>query len=181
MEKRLFLALPLSTACREAIGLLRFPPARRVRRVPSEELHLTLHFLGSVEVGPVEQALRPLFSPPPRVGALMPQSFGTFRSADGGLILWLGITATPELIHLHRTLGEALGTLGIPLDRRPFTPHVTLARYRPPVNHRVIEDWVENQAPRLPNTYSTELLLYSSVLKPSGPVYSVEQRYPLNA
>jgi 2'-5' RNA ligase len=34
----------------------------------------------------------------------------------------------PPLAELHATLGEQLVALGLPVDARPYRPHVTLAR-----------------------------------------------------
>lgn len=40
----------------------------------------------------------------------------------------LRFATTPALTALHERLGAALSALGVALDARPFSPHVTMAR-----------------------------------------------------
>ena len=46
----------------------------------------------------------------------------------GGLSLAIPETVPPALTALHARLAEALQTLALPVERRPFKPHLTLAR-----------------------------------------------------
>ena len=36
--------------------------------------------------------------------------------------------SSPPLLDLHRVLGQCLASLNLPLDPRPFSPHITLTR-----------------------------------------------------
>jgi RNA 2',3'-cyclic 3'-phosphodiesterase len=124
---RLFVALwpgPRSRAAlAEARGRWQWPPL--AAPVPSERLHLTLHFLGAV--------------PRERLGALADAIAAPFRAFDlvfGHDELWPhGIAVlcperTPQpLRQLHGDLGEALLRLGLQPEARPWRPHVTLARH----------------------------------------------------
>ena len=89
-----------------------------------ERLHLTLHFIGSFPdqaIGSLEERL-----------ATVPTGPMTMRA--GGAELWRGgiavlrVEPEPPLMLLQTTLAAVLSTLGVPLDSRPFAPHVTMAR-----------------------------------------------------
>jgi 2'-5' RNA ligase len=124
---RLFVALwpgPRSRAALvDARERWRWPPP--AAPVPSERLHLTLHFLGAV--------------PGERLDALADAIALPFRAFDlvfGHDELWPhGIAVlcperTPEpLRQLHGDLAEALWRLGLQPEARPWRPHVTLARH----------------------------------------------------
>ena len=100
--------------------------AARIRWQHRADLHLTLHFLGTVEPERLD-ALRVL-------GEAV--SIGRFRLVLDRVghwprpqVLWCAPASPPdELMALHRRLGEGLVGIGLPVERRPFRPHVTLAR-----------------------------------------------------
>lgn len=123
---RLFLAVWPDAAVREALaGWQRawtLPPGAAL--VPSERLHLTLHFLGNVPVGELAALTAGLRVP-----------FEPFELAFGHAELWPGGTAVlrpeatpPALLGLHGRLAAALAGLDQPLESRRFKAHVTLAR-----------------------------------------------------
>lgn len=127
---RLFIALLLEEGTRERLVDVQ----RRLRQLdPSarytlpEHLHLTLAFLGEVPP-PREAAVRramehTAFSPLTLTFA----GTGRFRR-DGGDIWWVSLAPNPPLNQLHRRLTGALEREGFQLERRPFRPHLTLAR-----------------------------------------------------
>ena len=127
-ERRIFFALWPDEATRE--GLRRIVAAaaieRPARRVPSHNLHLTLHFVGnvaSVRMAAMAEAARDL-----RAGAfeLRIDHAGHFGKPRVG---WLGVERCPAaLARLHADLGEALSACGYRAEKRPFLPHVTFAR-----------------------------------------------------
>lgn len=90
------------------------------------DLHLTLHFLGMVDAARLDalQAMGDGISSSPF--ELMLDQIGHWPRPR---VLWCGPTSPPgELLDLHRLLGEGLAALGLPIETRPFRPHVTLAR-----------------------------------------------------
>ena len=92
--------------------------------VCAEQLHLTLHFLGNFPRGRLHELV-------PRLGV----RFKPFELALGRPELWHGGIAVlapdkvPQpLLALHGVLDEALARVGVPIEARPYRPHVTLAR-----------------------------------------------------
>ena len=133
---RLFVAVSPDDALRKAMlqvqrglaaGLVRGNLTR------AENLHLTLAFLGEVPPERVSAARRAMQA---SAGAPFPVALsqvGRFRGRGDDLI-WLGLAHTPELMAQAERLNRALREEGFSLERRAFTPHLTLARravYRP--------------------------------------------------
>jgi RNA 2',3'-cyclic 3'-phosphodiesterase len=123
---RLFLALWPDAATRAAIQAWQrawvWPAA--AAPVKAERMHITLHFIGSVAAERMPQLHTGLRVP------LEPFEFDLVR-AD----VWPNTVAVlepertpPEMMRLHQRLAEALRGLDLPVETRPFRPHVTLAR-----------------------------------------------------
>jgi RNA 2',3'-cyclic 3'-phosphodiesterase len=123
---RLFLALWPDAGTRDAIAACQqawtWPPS--AAPVAAERLHLTLHFIGSV---PRERL--PQLGPGLRVG------FEPFEFSLDRAEVWPNTVAVlqpqrsaHQMVELHVELAEALRQLDLPVESRPFRPHVTLAR-----------------------------------------------------
>ena len=127
---RLFIALLLDGAARDQLRAMqralgqRDPGARLTR---PENLHLTLAFLGEVPPGREAAVRRAMDQTPLPPLTLTFTKTGRFRR-DGGDIWWAGLAANPALADVHRALTGELGRAGFPLEKRPFRPHLTLAR-----------------------------------------------------
>ena len=123
---RLFLAVWPDAAAREA--LLRWRAAARwpagAAPTPPQQLHLTLHFIGAVPAARLAEVTEFLAVPcaPCRIG------FDRVEAWPRGLAV-LGASAVPPALQaLHGRLAEALRALDLPVEARPWRPHVTLAR-----------------------------------------------------
>lgn len=133
---RLFVAIPVPpdalAACRALIDEVRAGPAGRgARWVRTENLHLTLRFLGATapdRVPAVGEVVRgaALGRTPFRVRLA---GAGAFPSPARPRALWLGIEqGAKELAAIADALEAPLGALGWPPEGRPFRPHLTVAR-----------------------------------------------------
>lgn len=134
-SKRLFFALDCAPAQRRAIAQWRSALQLRTGRpVPAENFHLTLLFLGSVDVaqiadvcsaaGKVRVPGEPLRVELDRLDA--------WRRA-GALVL-ASEQAPPALLRLVYALEQAMLPFGFEETSREFRPHLTLMRdYRAPV------------------------------------------------
>ncbi len=133
---RLFIAVPVPHAAKQACatlidGVRGGPAGRAARWVRTENLHLTLRFLGATAVD-----LVPALADLVRAAAAGRGTFpvvlsgaGAFPSANRPRALWLGIAdGAAELSAVARSLDAPLGVLGWPLDERGFRPHLTVAR-----------------------------------------------------
>jgi len=94
------------------------------RRTPAGQLHLTLHFLGHTEAARV----RPLCAAlPARVPAIELELDALAHWGQGLQVLTTS-QRPPALIELHAELADILRSQSLPVEARPFRPHVTLAR-----------------------------------------------------
>jgi 2'-5' RNA ligase len=115
----------------EIVGDPRLPEAGRLRWAVTENLHLTVRFLGATApdrvpdvVAAVEEAARTAAPFGVRLAGA-----GAFPAADRPRVVWLGIVeGTPELAALAGALSDRLAGRGWERDERPFRVHLTLGR-----------------------------------------------------
>jgi 2'-5' RNA ligase len=174
---RLFVALDLPLEIQADLRRVYLPAEPGIRRTPTEQVHLTLHFLGEADIGTTATALAAVTAP---ACSLTCAGVGQFRSGQRGVILWAGVKPSQELQLLQTEIGLALLPLGYQPERRAFTPHLTLARCQPHVPADIIADFLRQNANwSTPTVPLTEFSLYSSLLTPDGPHYHREARFPL--
>lgn len=89
----------------------------------AERMHVTLHFLGNVDIDPgrLAQGLRVPFAP-------FTIDFGKAVQWPHGLAVLEPLTVPPALLRLQADLGHALQAMGLSVEERRYRPHVTLAR-----------------------------------------------------
>ncbi|MDD5329545.1 MAG: RNA 2',3'-cyclic phosphodiesterase [Sulfuricella sp.] len=96
------------------------------RRTRKETIHLTLVFLGDVEVGRIDELLElagDIAAPPFRL------DLGQYGWWPHNRIVWAAPDGMPaELAELVDALRERLAGAGFRFDAKPFVPHVTLLR-----------------------------------------------------
>lgn len=94
------------------------------RLTREERLHLTLHFIGDVP---------PARVPGLREGLRVPWAgceleLDAARVWPGGIAVLEASEVPAPLAALHAGLGDALRRLALPVEQRPWRPHVTFAR-----------------------------------------------------
>lgn len=133
---RLFLAINLPSEVRHAIVEAAAPlreAAPTLPWVPAEKLHLTVKFLGKQpeEMAPaLAEAMRGVAARN-RVVDVELGDIGAFPNFRRPRVVWLGVSPEPKLELLHHDVETTCEALGIPVEGRPFRPHLTLARVRP--------------------------------------------------
>ena len=191
-QQRLFVAVTLPAEAREAIArlihALRAADVSGLRLVNPEGVHLTLKFLGNVD----RSLLPALADALDAVGegaapfALQLSGVGVFPNPRSPRVLWAGVTGDiASLTALARRVDDACSTLGFPRERRPFSPHLTLARVRESASAHerqhsatIIKDI--GLAPTQP--FSVQAFhLVRSTLTPSGPIYETVHTIPMAA
>lgn len=184
---RAFIALPLEEElCRE-IGafLVRWrKKAPDLKWVDPSLLHVTLRFLGEVDVGllaPLDRALRevargtkPFHVSLGRVGA--------FPVLSRPRVFWLGLEPRDELAALAARVDRQVEAAGLGRRAEPFSPHLTVARARSGPGVQVDPEFVtywqalaggEPDGGETPGGQFTasKIVLYESRLHPNGPEY----------
>ncbi|SET99047.1 RNA 2',3'-cyclic phosphodiesterase [Paenibacillus sp. NFR01] len=133
-SRRLFIAVPLPGALKEQLKQLSegLPQSMRfASRTHREDYHITLQFLGDT----AESAIPALVAAMREVAAesgpfvLSLDGLGSFGQDDAPRVLWAGISGErDELSRLQRRVTEATAPLGFIAEKRPYAPHITLAR-----------------------------------------------------
>lgn len=125
--KRLFFALwPDDDTRRQCVNLIRTMACKHGRAVQPGNLHVTLTFLGNVDAATellVVEAAAEIHAPNMVI---------TFDQVDfwrKPRILCLSSTnPDPSVTSLATSLNAMAAEYGVPVDERPFAPHVTLVR-----------------------------------------------------
>lgn len=129
---RIFTGIRIPPPLQREMARLILPPRNVSREISPADLHLTLHFLGDLspsDAAALQVRLRDVAAPGFSIGI---RGAGTFGSRHRAEILWLGIEISEVLIRLHDSIGEILKSLKLPVESRPFTPHLTVARLKVP-------------------------------------------------
>ncbi len=92
-----------------------------------ENLHLTLVFLGECDEKQAADAKSAMAAVKFKPFALDIHSLGRFKRA-GGDIWWAGISKNKALAKLYDDLTKKLSEFGFQIEKRKFTPHITLGR-----------------------------------------------------
>lgn len=182
---RLFVALPVDDA---ALGdrlasIERELSPEGARGILRSQLHFTLKFLGEVEearLGPAREAMRSAAGPSFQLELA---GLGTFPPRGPARIVWAGCGSGADLlIDLAARVEASFAAVGFPPEPRPFSPHLTIARVKDPVAGKRVAQAVAGRAPATFGTLSArEVILFQSVLSPSGPAYTPLLRVPLAA
>ena len=170
-RSRLFFALWPPQQVRQAIvdASSRLPRMKKCRDVKQANLHITLHFIGSV----TEETRNCMRAAAASVNAasfeLRLDHFGRFPRAR---VLWMGCHDVPvEVKQLYEQLGTALKACGYQPEQRAFAPHLTLKR--------------KCNKPDIPGfDFSVpwpvkEFVLVESITHPEGVEYRIIDTYPL--
>jgi RNA 2',3'-cyclic 3'-phosphodiesterase len=153
--------------------------APQVKWVRAENLHVTLKFLGetdSAKLGALQNELTTIRSAQPV--NLEFRSLGFFPNDKRPRVFWAGMEASANLKSLAADVDQATHRLGFPLEERPFTPHLTLARFPlsgiPP---KLLQASQEKSAQTFGSLSTREFHLIESKLKPTGAEYTTVQTF----
>lgn len=145
-----------------------------------EKWHVTLKFMGRTWprlVAPVEEACGAAAASVEPFEVRL-DGLGVFPGPARARVLWVGLDDPREgLGRLAAELEERLAA-DFPPEKRAFTPHLTVARFRVPV--RVDGEALASVGVDAPPFTVDRLLLYRShLLGPRGSRYEVVGEYPL--
>jgi len=162
-------AVRLQDEARRAFGAGRFPAP--------DGLHITLAFLGRTEPGqvPALLSLAARVAGPSCGFSVSSAGTGGFPRPGRARVLWLGFAPQPSLGALAGRLRAALKAAGVPFDEKAFMPHLTLARFKEPVDL----DRAAFPAPEPVAFRVGAISLFRSVAEPQGSRYELLGSVPL--
>ncbi|MDP7622208.1 MAG: RNA 2',3'-cyclic phosphodiesterase [SAR324 cluster bacterium] len=175
MKIRAFLALELPQTVRNKLSahvelISGHDKLQQFRWVPKQNYHLTLVFLGNVEYVLIsslqlklEQNLSSNKAVPFRFSEITPFPFsGTPKIAAAML------ERSEELMQLQHNTANCVRGFGISLERRRFTPHVTLGRLK----FRSRKSLAFQPQQIYLDGVSEKVVIFQSELTPKGAVYT---------
>lgn len=181
---RLFTGIGIPYRVRRNLELLlaHLEPTAHIKWSRPDNLHITTKFIGEWPEERLEELKAVLRRVPcPDAFAISVSVLGWFPNPHSPRIFLCGIHAPDTLTALVRDTEDALAEIGIARERRPFSPHLTLARIpMGPGNLSALKQAVA-QLPSVDfGRFTPENFhLYLSKPKPHGSVYSVLDSYPI--
>ena len=134
---RLFIGIGLPDAYRQSLT----PLIKSLSRLTDASLnwskpdtwHLTLKFLGETNEARIPAIKAALADVDFSAFTMRAGSAGAFPDTRRPKVLWLGLTEGGEqAAALAQSIEDALSAIGIPREKKPFRPHLTLGRIRKP-------------------------------------------------
>ena len=179
---RLFLAVAVPAEVLRVVDEAVAPHRERVsgaRWAPLENQHVTLMFLGSVDAGTRDAVTDACSSVADRLApaGVRVSGLGAFPTSRRARVLWAGLEDDEELLtRIASNLDETLGPIGFAAEKRAFTPHLTLARFRTP---GAVGDMV-NAVTLRTEAFAVEAFhMFRSHLSPKGARYEVVRSFVL--
>ncbi len=158
--------------------------SRDLKVVAVDHLHLTLKFLGDTEEGLVPEIVSAMREASAGIGPFTIRVRGTggFPNLDRPSVLWVGIEGGDPLGRMAASLDADVAALGFERERRPWSPHVTVARVR---GRRDLDRALAVVRAHADEVFAEvrieDLRLKKSVLRPQGPEYTTVESVRLEA
>jgi len=182
-KKRLFIAIPLPDTILAGLNQLQTnlkPFARDAKWVKPAGMHLTLKFLGYVDTEQVSSITAALKSTAKCHAETMVRAHGCgfFPNPRHPSVLWIGVEA--NLQSLQQMIEEEMSKLGFEKEKRPFSPHLTLARFRDARGLMHLAQETQKFANQTFGEFTaTNIILYESILRPQGAEYHCLEAFHL--
>jgi RNA 2',3'-cyclic 3'-phosphodiesterase len=186
-KNRIFVAVPLGDEARRT--LLAFQQTLKLedrsersalRLLRAEQMHLTIKFVGWAADDRVAAFRELVLAEGPRTPQLVTRfvRISAFPTPSRARVLVAELSDPgARLAELAERVAAASERLGVSRERRSFRPHVTLARANPAAN---LAKYLELPPPA-GDVELCELVLFHSLLLPSGSVYTSLCRGPFAA
>jgi len=175
---RLFIALILPDEIKQKLGTLIAdlkPRTAAIRWVVSQNMHLTLKFIGErpeEDIEPITAALEEAVLGRGKFEVQI-KKCGGFPNLRNPRVLWVGIEGAESAVEIACEINKKLVPLGIEADKRPFSPHLTLGRIKKKIkpNLSPLASYMESLNFDGGSTILDRVALVKSTLTPGGPIY----------
>jgi 2'-5' RNA ligase len=182
---RLFVAVDVPPRAKDRIVSAIAPWRERLpggRWVPPENWHITVKFLGRTWprlVDWVHEGCRRAAAEI-RPFRLRLDGLGVFPGRNRARVLWVGLDDPDRSLHALAGAVEDRLAGEFPTEKRPFSAHLTVARFQPPVVVGPQVGELESTRVEADAFRVARLTLYRSHLSPRGARYEPLERFPLS-
>jgi len=136
--------------------------------------HITSHFLGQVSSRQLE-TLKEMITEVASANSTFKVSvtkIGFFSSPYRPRVIWAGTEPVDELEKLYEDAAKLLLKNGFDIDKRPYNPHITLARIKHCNDTSVTKQIAEDYKDHIFGSVDVDhIILYESRLYPAGAKY----------
>jgi RNA 2',3'-cyclic 3'-phosphodiesterase len=184
--KRIFIAIKVDAGNELLKMISSFKEVMRsdsVKWTHIDNIHITLVFLGDTPEDIINAVCQMLSEKCQGSGSfsLLLKGCGIFRNLSDPRIIWTGIQPSDRLNALNASIISGLRGLKIRLEDRPFNPHLTIGRIKHINDSGMLESLVvKYKDSELQIVQVNEVILYESILLPSGPVYKPLAKFSLD-
>lgn len=183
-KKRLFVAVDIPEVVKDNIHNLAtetLPEDRYIRIVPAPNIHITLKFLGGINInktGKIEEAIRITADLFEKFKYEISGRINAFPDTGNARVVILEVDKGGEQIcKIYNELENNLSKIKIEREKRKFSPHITIARLK---NRKNIKELIAGQKKFLNITLNCiEITLFESQLKPDGAEYIIINKFNL--
>ncbi|KPJ67165.1 MAG: hypothetical protein AMJ43_05795 [Coxiella sp. DG_40] len=179
---RAFFAIDINDTIRyQTIQLIKFlmkqKHFRHIRWTKTENLHITMRFLGNISNKEYQQITKQVSE---KIKNIKPfpihlTSLVIFPSIKKPLVIALQPEPLTQLIKLNQLIEKGLINCDIKPENKSFSPHLTLGRI---TRRRHTFEPFEIELPKM-HLKVREIILYRSDLTKTGPIYTPLTRIPL--
>jgi 2'-5' RNA ligase len=156
-------------------------PTADIRWSPPGNLHITTKFIGEWPEERLEELKSTLHGFPRRSPFQVDMhGLGWYPNPHSPRVLWAAVHAGDPLRDLARDTEQALAGIGVGVEKKAYSPHLTLARIKPPAQlTRLRQAIAALPSDNFGKFEVNRFNLYRSILSPKGSTYSVLGEFPL--
>ncbi|MEZ0345429.1 MAG: RNA 2',3'-cyclic phosphodiesterase [Infirmifilum sp.] len=152
----------------------------KAKMVELENMHITLQFIGEIpreKVLLIQKNLQEIKTPPFTISL---EGVGAFPNPRNPRVIWIGIKkGAEELTSLAKRTAQAIMQARVKIESEDFTPHLTIARVKAPINSEVRRILDANTSTFFGEQLVSKFSLIKSTLTPKGPIYTDLAEYNL--
>ena len=182
---RLFVGIDIPEHITTNLGALltELRPAANLRWSPPSNFHITTKFIGEWPDERLDEMKAALAAVSAPAFPIAVRGLGWFPNPHHPRIFWAAIHAGPELPALAAATEDAVAALGIEKEKRPYSPHLTLARIDEPVDLAELRRRIAGRpaSDDFGDFQAAAFHLYVSRPGPRGTVYVKLATYALQA
>ena len=179
---RLFVAIDIPADLKDALRCFvdRLRPTAKIGWSSVENLHVTTKFIGEWPEPRLDEMKQALTSVQIKSAIdITVKGLGWFPNVRRPRVFWAGVEGGESLRALARATEQAVAGLGVPVEERDYSPHLTLARMREVVPldrlHQAIESFPAGCGFNFGSFSATRFFLYLS----AGGKYTQLAGFPL--
>lgn len=146
-----------------------------VKLVEPENIHITLKFLGETDEDLIEKIEESIKQSTRDTSSFEIKLVGTGVFPNPGYIkvIWIGVEDNGELKKIANNIDEQLSKLGFEREKRPFSPHLTIARVKSAKNKKKLLETINKYHGTVFTKINVESIkLKKSELTSEGPIYT---------